>query len=164
MKFRAIVELGGKTATGIIVPPEIVAALGSSKRPAVQVTINGHTYRSTVTPLGGAFMLPVRAEVRAAAGIAAGDEVEVDVELDTAPRELVVPDEFSAALDAPPAATPRAERSDNVSARSRHRVLELPPHDPPRRTSRRRGPATHAARRTKAEAPRNRRGRERGAL
>ncbi|HSH80217.1 MAG TPA: DUF1905 domain-containing protein, partial [Herpetosiphonaceae bacterium] len=99
MTFRAIVELGGKTATGISVPPEIVAALGSSKRPAVQLTINGHTYRSTVAPLGGAFMLPVSAEVRAAAGIAAGDEVEVDVELDTAPREVTVPPDFAEALD-----------------------------------------------------------------
>ncbi len=99
MKFRAIVELGGKTATGIQVPPEIVAALGSSKRLAVQVTINGHTYRSTVAPLGGVFMLPVSAEVREATGVAAGDEVEVDVELDTTPREVTVPPDFAEALD-----------------------------------------------------------------
>ena len=64
MRFRAIVQLNGKTATGIQVPAEIVARLGSSKRPAVRVTINGHTYRSTVAPLGGAFMLPISAEHR----------------------------------------------------------------------------------------------------
>ena len=100
MKFRTTLELGGKTATGIRVPDEIVEALGAGKRPAVNVTINGYTYRSTVAPLGGAFMLPVSAEIRANAGVAAGDEVEVEVELDTAPREVVVPPDFAAVLDA----------------------------------------------------------------
>lgn len=104
MKFRTILLLGGKTATGIRVPPEIVASLGPSKRPAVSATINGYTYRSTIAPLGGEFMLPVSAEVREKAGVAAGDEVEVDLELDTAPREVTVPPDFAAALDADPAA------------------------------------------------------------
>ena len=99
MRFRAVIELGGKTATGIRVPADIVASLGPSKRPAVRVTINGHTYRSTVAPLGGAHMLPVSAEIRERAGVAAGDEVEVDIELDTEPREVTVPPDFAAALD-----------------------------------------------------------------
>ena len=99
MRFRATVELGGKTATGIRVPAEVVARLGPSKRPAVRVTINGYTYRSTVAPLGGAHMLPVSAEIRERAGVAAGDEVEVDIELDTEPREVTVPPDFAAALD-----------------------------------------------------------------
>lgn len=99
MRFRATVELGGKTATGIRVPPEVVASLGPTRKPAVSVTINGYTYRSTVATLGGEFMIPVSAEVRAGAGVAAGDEVEVDVELDTAPREVVVPPDFAEALD-----------------------------------------------------------------
>lgn len=99
MKFRATIQLGGKTATGIEVPADVVNSLGAGKRPAVSVTINGYTYRSTVAPMGGTFMLPVSAEVREAAGVAAGDEVEVDVELDTAPREVTVPQDFSEALD-----------------------------------------------------------------
>jgi hypothetical protein len=99
MRFRGTIELGGKTATGIRVPEEIVAALGAGKRPPVRVTIKGHTYRSTVAPMGGAFMLPLSAENRAGAGVAAGDEVEVDVELDTGPREVAVPPDFAAALD-----------------------------------------------------------------
>ena len=99
MRFRASIQLGGKTATGIEVPPEVVASLGSSKRPAVRVTINNYTYRSTVAPLGGAFMLPVSAEVRERAGVAAGDEVDVDIEPDTEPREVTVPPDFMAALD-----------------------------------------------------------------
>jgi hypothetical protein len=99
MKFRAVLQLEGKTATGIRVPAEVVAALGPGKRPAVRVTINGHTYRSTVAPLGGVFMLPVSAEHRASAGVAAGDEVAVEIALDTAPREVTVPPDFADALD-----------------------------------------------------------------
>ena len=74
MKFRATLELGGKTATGIEVPPEIVAALSSSKKPAVRITIGTRSYRSTVATMGGRFMVVVSAENRAAAGVAAGDE------------------------------------------------------------------------------------------
>jgi hypothetical protein len=99
MRFRTTVLLGGKTATGMEVPAEVVTSLGAGKRPPVTVTINGYTYRSTVAPMGGVFMLPVSAEVRAAAGIAAGDEVDVEVALDTEPREVNVPPDFAAALD-----------------------------------------------------------------
>ncbi|HEX5440645.1 MAG TPA: YdeI/OmpD-associated family protein [Ktedonobacterales bacterium] len=99
MKFRATVELGGKTATGIQVPAQVVEDLGSAKRPRVRVRINGYTYRSTVAPIGGVFMLPVSAEVRERAGVAVGDEVEVEVQLDTEPREVTLPPDFAAALD-----------------------------------------------------------------
>jgi uncharacterized protein YdeI (YjbR/CyaY-like superfamily) len=70
----------------------------------VTVTVNGHTYRSTIGSMGGRSMLPLSAENRAAAGVAAGDRVEVDVELDTQPRELAVPDDLAAALAAEPEA------------------------------------------------------------
>ena len=100
MKFRTTLLLSGKTATGIRVPPEVVASLGSGKKPAVRVTINGYTYRSTVATLSGEFMVGVSAEVREKAGVAAGDELAVEIELDTAPREVTVPPDFAAALDA----------------------------------------------------------------
>jgi Bacteriocin-protection, YdeI or OmpD-Associated/Domain of unknown function (DUF1905) len=99
MRFRATIELGGKTATGIRVPAEIVAGLGAGKRPSVRVTINEYSYRSTVAPMGAAFMLPVSAQVRESAGVAAGDEVDVDIELDTEPREVALPADFADALD-----------------------------------------------------------------
>lgn len=105
MPFRATIRLAGKTATGIEVPAEVVASLGASKKPAVTVTLNGvYNYRSSVASMGGKFMLPVSAEHRAAAGLAAGDEVDVALELDNQPREVVVPDDLSAALDADPTA------------------------------------------------------------
>ncbi len=105
MKFRAVLQSNGKTATGIEVPVDVVEGLGSGRKPAVTVTLNGgHTYRSSVGSMGGVFMLPVSAEHRAAAGVAAGDVVDVQLELDTEPRELVVPADLSAALDADPTA------------------------------------------------------------
>jgi len=102
MRFRTTIQQGGKTATGIQVPDEVVEALGSGRRPAVKVTINGYTYRNTVAVMGGVYMIGVSAEHRSGAGVAGGDEVDVDVELDTAPREVAVPADFAAALDAEP--------------------------------------------------------------
>jgi hypothetical protein len=99
MNFRATIELGGRTATGIPVPAEVVESLGAGKRPAVRVTIGSHLYRSTIAPRGGRFMLPISAENRTAAGVAAGDEVDVGVELDTAPREITAPSDLAAALE-----------------------------------------------------------------
>lgn len=99
MKFRSVVELGGKTATGFEVPPEVVAGLGPGKKPAVRVTIGQHTYRSTVAVMDGRFMLPLSAENRQGAGVAAGDEVDVVIELDTEAREVVVPPDLQEALD-----------------------------------------------------------------
>ncbi len=104
MRFRATLLLAGKTATGIEVPPSVVESLGAGKRPPVTVTIGGYTYRSSIAVMGGVFMVGVSAANRAGAGVAAGDEIDVDLELDTAPREVAVPDDFAAALAAVPAA------------------------------------------------------------
>jgi Bacteriocin-protection, YdeI or OmpD-Associated/Domain of unknown function (DUF1905) len=98
MRFRAMVELGGKTATGIEVPRDVVAALGTGKRPPVRVSIGGHTYRTTVARMGGRFLVPLSAENRIAAGVAAGDEVDVDIEPDAEPREVQVPADMAEAL------------------------------------------------------------------
>jgi hypothetical protein len=98
MRFRTKILPAGKTAAGIEVPAKVVAALGSSKRPPVRATINGFTYRSTVAVMGGKFMLGVSNEVRANAGVAAGDTVDIDLELDTEAREVPIPPDFAAAL------------------------------------------------------------------
>ncbi|MCW2701798.1 MAG: hypothetical protein JWQ45_3333 [Blastococcus sp.] len=98
MRFGTTVEAAGKTATGLPVPEEVVRALAAGKRPAVRVTIGGHTYRSTVAPRGGRFLVPLSAENRDAARVAAGDEVLVDLEVDTEPRTVSVPGDLAAAL------------------------------------------------------------------
>ena len=99
MEFRATVVLGGKTATGIQVPDDVVEKLGSGKRPPVVVTIGGYSYRTTVAPYTGSYWIPLAAEHREAAGVAADQEVDVDIALDTAPRETPLPEDLAAALD-----------------------------------------------------------------
>lgn len=100
----------GKTALGFEVPAEVVEGLGAGKRPPVLVTINGYTYRNTVAVYGGVYMIGVSAENRAPARVKGGDVVDVDLELDTAPREVDVPPELQAALDADPAAKATFDR------------------------------------------------------
>jgi len=102
--FRATIQQTGKTACGIEVPEAVVDALGGSKRPAVVITLDGYTYRSTVAPMGGGWWIGVNADHREASGLKAGDEVQVTLELDTAPRELEVPPELAEALEADPQA------------------------------------------------------------
>ncbi len=99
IKFRSVLLLSGKTATGFKVPEEIVKSLGESRKPPVSVTINGYTYRSSIAFMGGVFMLPVSADVRANTGLAAGDEAEVKLEPDNKPREVMMPADFNKALN-----------------------------------------------------------------
>ncbi len=100
MRFRATVELGGKTATGIEVPDEVIEALAAGSRAPVTITINGFAYRTTAVRMGGRFLVPLSAGNRAGAGVAAGDEVDVEIAADTAPREVDLPADLAAALDA----------------------------------------------------------------
>ena len=104
MRFHATIALHGKSATGIEVPADVVAALGQGKRPKVTVTINGYSYPSTVGVMGGVSLIPVSADVRAKAGVAAGDEVDIDLVPDEAPRTVEVPSDLAAALASVPAA------------------------------------------------------------
>jgi len=104
MRVRATLELHGKSATGIEIPDDVVTALGGGRRPPVSATINGYTYRTSIGSMGGRSLLPVSAEVRAASGVSAGEEIEVELELDDAPREVEVPSDLASALAAVPTA------------------------------------------------------------
>ncbi|MFE0557421.1 DUF1905 domain-containing protein [Paenibacillus sp. NPDC058910] len=72
MEFRTTIQLGGKTATGFQVPDEVVEGLGLGRRPPVTVTIGKHTYRSTIAPMGGVFMLPLSEREPASSGSCSG--------------------------------------------------------------------------------------------
>jgi ribosomal protein S18 acetylase RimI-like enzyme len=109
MRFPATVEPSGN-ATGIEVPAEIVTALGVGKRPKVAITINGHTWRSTVASKGGRFIVGISAANRAACGIAAGDKVQAELQLDTAPRVVAEPRDLAGALDGDPQARAAFDR------------------------------------------------------
>ena len=119
MHFTAMLQLDGKTATGIGVPEEIVSALGGGSRPAVRVTLGGHSYRTTVARMRGEFKIPVSAAVRDQAGIAAGDRLDIEIELDTSPRDVTVPAELAAALDRQPGARSAFEQL-SYSNQKRH--------------------------------------------
>ena len=98
MKFRTKLLTAGKTATGIEVPSKVMEGLGAGKKPPVRVTIKGYTYRSTVATVNGKSMVGVSEEVRKNAGVTGGDTVDVEMELDTAPREVAVPPDLARAL------------------------------------------------------------------
>ena len=99
IRFHTKILTAGKTATGIRIPDEVIDKLGGGKKPAVSVTIHGYTYRSTVAVMGGRFMVGVNAENREKAKVAGGDEVDVDIALDTEPREVELPADFATALN-----------------------------------------------------------------
>jgi hypothetical protein len=121
MHFRAVIKGTGKTAAGIEVPDDVVAGLGAGRKPPVRVTINGHTYRSSVAVMGGVFMVGVNNEFRRTSGVAPGDEVDIDIEVDTEPREVVVPPDLVAALDADPEARSFFE---SLSYSNKRRIVE----------------------------------------
>ena len=119
MQFQAKLRLDGKTATGIEVPGEVMATLGGGKRPRVLVTINDCTYQSTVGSMGGRSLVPVSAEIRKRARVAAGDDLTVGIELDAEPRTVAVPADLAEALGHDPAAR-RAFDELSYSGQRRH--------------------------------------------
>ncbi len=91
-------EPGGPT--GIEVPASVIEQLGAGKKPPVCLTVNGYAYRSTVAVMGGAFMIPFSSEHRTKSGLAAGDAIVVEIEVDLAPRTVEVPEDLAQALAA----------------------------------------------------------------
>ena len=119
--FTTIVTKDDKVnATGLPVPAEAVGALGAGKKPKVLVSLSGYTYRSTVAAYGEIYMLPLAAEHRQAAGVQAGDQVEVTIQLDTEPRIVEVPEDLAAALADQPGAR---EAFDNLSYSARKEYI-----------------------------------------
>ena len=114
MKFRtAIRQAEGSTATGIEIPEDVLAALNAGKKPPVRLTVNGYAYRSTIATVDGRSMVGFSAAHRAASGLAGGDAVEVEIEVDTEPRQVELPTDLSAALDAEPRARETFDRLSN---------------------------------------------------
>lgn len=121
MRFRTEILLSGKAATGIVVPEDVVTGLAAGKKPAVRVTLNGYTYRSSIATVDGKPMIGVSADVRSAAGVAAGQVVDVELELDTEQRVVALPPELAELLAADPIA--RAAY-DKLSYSNQRRIVE----------------------------------------
>ena len=98
MRFTTTLESSGKQVAGFPVPDGVIDGLGGGRRPKVRVTIGGHTWRTSIGIVDGRSMIGVPVDQRDAAGVAPGDTFDVEVELDTEVREVVVPDDFAAAL------------------------------------------------------------------
>ncbi|WP_454808986.1 YdeI/OmpD-associated family protein [Paenarthrobacter nitroguajacolicus] len=103
MKFTTTIVGDGNKA-GIEVPDAIVEGLGAGKRPPVVVAINGRSYRSSIAVMGGKYMVGVSSANRELTGAAAGDTVDVGLEVDTEPRVVELPADLAAALEAEPEA------------------------------------------------------------
>lgn len=99
MKFRNKLFQTGNN-TGIEVPAEVIEALGGGKKPAVKVVVNGYALQGTVAVMGGRYLIAFSAAHRAASGLKGGDAIEVDIELDAAPRTVEVPADFAQAMEA----------------------------------------------------------------
>jgi Bacteriocin-protection, YdeI or OmpD-Associated/Domain of unknown function (DUF1905) len=98
-------------AAAVILDDAQVAAVGEgAKRFPVVATVNGYTWRTSVVRMRGEFLLGLSKEVRQGAGAEAGDEVDVTVELDAAPREVEVPEALAAALADDPEARASFDR------------------------------------------------------
>jgi len=97
--FRTVLAAGGGNNVGIVVPEDVVLAFGRGRRVPVVVTIDGgYQYRNTIASMGGQYLISFNAETRTATGRGAGDEVEVRLDLDDAPRVVEVPDDLGAEL------------------------------------------------------------------
>jgi uncharacterized protein YdeI (YjbR/CyaY-like superfamily) len=91
--------LGIGNNTGIEVPEANIQALGSSKKPAVKINVNGYEYSSTIAVMGGKYLIAFNAAHRKASGLNAGDDITVTLELETEPRSIEVPDDLAQALE-----------------------------------------------------------------
>jgi hypothetical protein len=99
VSFDTTVTVTGNN-TGIVVPDEVIEQLAAGRRPPVLISVNGFEYRNTVGVMNGKAMISVSAAVRTATGLKGGDPVHVTLTVADTPREVVIPDDFAAALGA----------------------------------------------------------------
>ena len=103
--FRTgIVRDGSMCFIPVTFDPRLV--FGKVRAP-VRVTVNGHTFRSTIASMGGPPFIPLRKSNREAAGLEGGEAVEVTLALDTEKRVVTVPVDLVQALKASPPAWDR---------------------------------------------------------
>ena len=104
LRFTATLHERGPAAA-VVLDDEQVRMIGEgAKRFPVVATVNGYTWRTSVTRMGGEFLVGLNRQVREGAGVRAGDSVEVALELDTAPREVDLPEPLARALETDPGA------------------------------------------------------------
>lgn len=98
IQFRTSLQQRGPAAAVVLDDGQVAEVGEGPKRFPVIATVNGYTWHTSVARMGGEFLVGLNKDVRTGAGVVAGDEVEVILELDTAPREVEVPEALAAAL------------------------------------------------------------------
>jgi hypothetical protein len=98
IQFRTSLQQRGPAAAVVLDDAQVGAVGEGPKRFPVIATVNGYTWRTTVARMGGEFLVGLNKDVRNDAGVVAGDDVDVILELDAAPREVEVPEALAAAL------------------------------------------------------------------
>ena len=104
IRFRAQLQPRGPAAAVVLDDAQVAEVGEGARRFPVVATVNGYTWRTSVARMGGEFLVGLSREVRQGAGVQAGDEVDVTIELDSAPRDVEVPEALAAALAADPPA------------------------------------------------------------
>lgn len=102
IRFRAQLQPRGPAAAVVLDDAQVAEVGEGARRFPVVATVNGYTWRTSVARMGGEFLVGLSREVRQGAGVQAGDEVDVTIELDSAPRDVEVPEALAAALAADP--------------------------------------------------------------
>jgi hypothetical protein len=105
IQFRAVLQARGPAAAVVLDDAQVATVGEGAKRFLVVATVNGYTWRTSVSRMGGEFLLGLPRQVRLDAGVQVGDETEVTIELDRGPREVDIPEPLSVALAADPQAS-----------------------------------------------------------
>ena len=100
LRWTATLAARGPAAAVILDDAQVAAVGEGAKRFAVLATVNGYSWRTSVTRMGGEFLLGLNRSVREGAGVEAGDTVEIELALDTAAREVELPEALVTALAA----------------------------------------------------------------
>ena len=123
LTFRAVLEPGGPSfmpTQTIVVPAEVLAALGGKATKRVIVTVQGHALRLGLLPLeGGGRYLLLNKDLCRAVDIALGQELAISIAPDPNPDHVDLPDELAEAL----AAWPEAETAFNDYSGSQRRAM-----------------------------------------
>ena len=104
IQFNTQLQPRGPAAAVVLDEGQVAVVGEGAKRFPVVATVNGYTWRTSVARMGGEFLVGLSKKMRKNAGVEAGDDVEMRLELDTAPREVEVPEALAAALAADPQA------------------------------------------------------------
>lgn len=104
IRFQAQLQPRGHAAAVVLDDTQVAIVGEGAKRFPVVATVNGYTWRTSVARMGGEFLLGLNREVRHAAGVESGNQVNVSIKLDLVPREVEVPEALAAALAADPQA------------------------------------------------------------